>query len=130
MNAGVNAYQKNQITTISSGQLVLMLYEGACKFIGRALLAMEARDIPAAHRDLVRSQEIVAELMRGVNFEAGAMAADFYDIYQFMYNQLIQANMKKDPRLAGAVLEMIDELREAWQQILRNPNQDGAYHIA
>lgn len=130
MNAGINAYKKNQITTISSEQLVLMLYEGACKYISRARIAMEEKDIPAAHRDLVRSQEIVAELMRGINFGAGPMAADLYSLYEFMHRQLVQANIQKDPRLAGEVLEMIDELREAWQQILRNPKPGRATHTA
>ncbi len=130
MNAGINAYRKNQIITISSEQLVLMLYEGACKFIGQAKIAMEQKDVPAAHRALVRSQDIVAELMRGINFEAGPMANDLYHLYEFMHHQLIEANLNKDLQLAAEVLEMIDELRDAWQQILRSPGQGGAVNSA
>jgi flagellar protein FliS len=130
MNAGINAYKKNQINTISSEQLVLMLYEGACKFIGRAVIAMENKDIAGANHDLIRSQEILAELMRGINFDAGTIATNLYDLYEFMYRQLIQANIKKDPQLAVDVLEMINELKDAWQQILRSPGQRGAVNSA
>lgn len=130
MNTGINAYKKNQITTISSEQLVLMLYEGACKFIGQAQIAMEEKDIPAAHRALVRSQDILAELMRGINFEAGPLADDLYQLYEFMHQQLIQANFKKDPQLAAEVLEMINELKDAWQHILRSPGPRGAVNSA
>ncbi len=130
MNTGINTYKKNQITTISSEQLVLMLYEGACKFIGQAKIAMEEKDIPSAHRALVRSQDIMTELMRGINFEAGPMADDLYQLYEFMHQHLIQANIKKDPQLAADVLEMINELKDAWQQILRSPGQRGAINSA
>ncbi len=129
MNAGINAYKRNQINTISSEQLVLMLYEGACKFIGRAVIAMENKDIAGANQDLIRSQEIVSELMRGINFEAGEMAAGLYKLYEFMYQQLVRANIKKDPQLAVEVLEMIDELREAWQQMLKGESSP-AIHSA
>lgn len=130
MNAGINAYKKNQITTISSEQLVLMLYEGACKHIGRAIIAMENKDINGANNDLIRSQDILAELMRGINFDAGEIATGLYDLYDFMYRQLVQANIKKDPQLAVDVLEMINELKDAWQQILRSPGQRGAVNSA
>lgn len=129
MNAGINAYMRNQINTISSEQLVLMLYEGACKFIGRAVIAMENKDIAGANRDLIKSQEIVSELMRGINFEAGQVAAGLNNLYEFMYNQLVQANIKKDRQLAVEVLDMINELREAWQQMLKG-NHNSATHSA
>lgn len=129
MNAGINTYKRNQINTISSEQLVLMLYEGACKFIGRAVIAMENKDIAGANRDLIKSQEIVSELKRGINFEAGQAAAGLHSLYEFMYHQLVQANIKKDPQLAVEVLDMINELREAWQQMLKG-NHNPATHSA
>jgi len=130
MNAGINAYKKNQINTISSEQLVLMLYEGAGKFIGRAVIAMDNKDISGANHNLIRSQDILAELMRGINFDAGEIATNLYDLYDFMYRQLVQANIKKEPQLALEVLEMINELKDAWQQILRSPGQRGAVNSA
>ena len=114
----LNAYKKNQINTASSEQLVLMLYDGARKFIKKAIKSIQDGDMQAAHHNLIRSQDIVAELMCGINFEAGEMAETFLRFYRYMHSQLIQANLKKDSQYAQEVLEMIEDLRGAWAQIM------------
>ena len=118
MNPGLNAYKKNQINTASSEQLVLMLYDGARKFIKLAINSLQDGDMESAHHNLIRSQNIVAELMCGINFEAGEIAENFLKFYKYMHSQLIQANLKKDSQYAQEVLEMIQELRSAWAQII------------
>ncbi len=118
MNPNVNAYKKNQINTASSEQLVLMLYDGARKFIKLAIKSIQDGDMEEAHHNLIRSQNIVAQLMCGLNFEAGEMAEKFLRFYRYMHSQLIQANLKKDSQYAQEVLEMIEDLRGAWAQII------------
>ena len=114
----LNAYKKNQINTATSEQLVLMLYDGAIKFIKRAIKSLQDGDMQSAHHNLIRSQKIIAELMCGINFEAGEMAEKFLRFYTYMHSQLIQANLKKDSQYAEEVLGMIEELRGSWAQII------------
>jgi len=118
MNPNVNAYKKNQINTASSEQLVLMLYDGARKFIKRAIISIQAGDMQEAHHNLIRSQNIVAQLMAGINYEAGEIAENLFQLYKFMHSRLIQANLKKDSQCAQEVLEMIETIRGAWAQIM------------
>ena len=118
MNPDLNAYKKNQINTASSEQLVLMLYDGARKFIKLAIKSLQDRDMQSAHHNLIRSQNIVAGLMSGINFEAGEIAQNLFQLYTFMHSRLIQANLEKNSQYAQEVLEMIEELRGAWAQIL------------
>lgn len=118
MKPDLSAYKRNQINTASSEQLVLMLYDGARKFIKQAITSLQDGDMQSAHDNLIRSQNIVAELMSGINFEAGEIADNLFQLYQFMHSRLIQANLNKDSQYAQEVLEMIENLRGAWAQIL------------
>lgn len=120
MNSTANAYKKNQINTASSENLVLMLYDGARKYINWAIKSLENNNLAEANYNLIRSQDIMAELMSGINFEAGELAQKLFDVYEYMHFRLIQANLKKDPQAAQEVLGMIEELRNVWAQILKN----------
>jgi len=118
MSPDFNVYKQNQINTASSEQLVLMLYDGARKFIKLAIKSLQDGDMQSAHHNLIRSQNIIAELMCGINFEAGEIAEKYFHFYQYMHSRLIQANLKKDSQYAQEVLEMIEELRGSWAQII------------
>jgi len=115
----INVYKKNQINTASSENLVLMLYDGARKFISRALKALESGDVEGANHNLLRAQDILSELMAGINFEAGDIAEGLFAIYEYMHFILIQANLKKEGQAAQEVLIMINELRDVWVQVLK-----------
>jgi len=119
MNSVINVYKKNQINTASSENLVLMLYDGARKFISRALKALESGDVEGANHNLLRAQDILSELMAGINFEAGDIAEGLFAIYEYMHFRLIQANLKKEVQAAQEVLIMINELRDVWVQVLK-----------
>ncbi len=124
MNSQLNAYKQNQINTASSEKLVLMLYDGAGKFIKQAIKAMENCDIQTANNNLLRSQDIISELMANLNYEAGPIAQQYYTLYEYMHYRLVQANLKKDIPDAKEVLEMIGELRSAWAQIIESGQSD------
>ncbi|MBZ4686924.1 MAG: fliS [Clostridiales bacterium] len=119
MNSALNVYQKNQVQTNTPEKLVLMLYEGAIKFISKGIKAIEEKDIQEANNNLIRSQDIMLELMSGVNFEAGDIAKNLYALYEYMHHRLMQANLKKEKESAQEVLNMVRELRDAWSQMLK-----------
>lgn len=119
MNDQLNAYKRNQINTASSEDLVLMLYDGAKKFINKAIKSITEKNIQEANNNLLRAQKIILGLMSGVNFEAGDAAQNIYSLYEYMYHTLVKANMKKDSQYAEEVLKMIEELRAAWVQMLK-----------
>jgi len=120
MNSQINAYKKNQINTTSSENLVLMLYDGARKFISKGIKSLDSGDIQEANHYLLRAQDILSELMTGINFEAGEIAEGLFAIYEYMHYRLIQANLKKDGQSAQEVLIMINDLRDVWVQVLKS----------
>jgi flagellar protein FliS len=112
---GYTQYRTIQAHTADRGELVVMLYEGAIKFLGRASIALEARNIQETHNNLIRSQNIIIELMNSLNMEAGDIAHNLFRIYEYMYFRLVQANCKKEPSGIEEVTGLLRELLPAWQ---------------
>lgn len=119
-------YRQVGVETASPVDLVIMLYRGAIRFLAEAEEAIAARDVAEAHRCLVRSQEIIAELMGSLNLDAGEIAVNLSRLYDYMQQRLIEANLRKDPAGVIEVRRLLSELLDAWeaiaaQEITRRP---------
>jgi flagellar protein FliS len=113
-------YQTTQIQTASTGELVLLLYDGAVRFLTRAQAALTERSLEAAGADLVRAQEVVLELLAGLDLErGGALAANLRDLYLFVYKTLVEANLRKDAAKIATALRLLEPVRAAWQSVVR-----------
>ena len=109
-------YRNAQIETASPDRLLLMLYDGAIRFLGQAREALSRKEIERSNHLLNRVQDIIAELMSTLDFEAGEISRSLFRLYEYMNYRLIEANAKKDPAPAEEVERMFRDLREAWQQ--------------
>ncbi|GEK88791.1 flagellar protein FliS [Alkalibacterium putridalgicola] len=112
-------YKKNQIETASPKQLVILLYEGAIKYIRLGELALEQNDYSKVNKNLQKAQDIVTELMVSLNHQDGqnAIASDLEAMYSFILNQLLQANLQKDQEKMVQSRRLMSELLEAWTSI-------------
>lgn len=112
-------YKKNQIETASPKQLVVLLYEGAIKYIRLAELAVEKEDFNKVNTNLLKAQDIVTELMVSLNHQNGenAIASELQTLYSFVLSQLIQANLHKDQSKMSEMRHLMSELLEAWASI-------------
>lgn len=118
MSNAYQIYQQNQVNTASPEKLLLMLYDGALKFLRLAMIALEEKNFEKSNEYLKKAQEILYELMNTLNFDAGDIAQNLYDLYDFMNRELIQANIKKDMEKIKNVKKMLESLRSAWVQIM------------
>ena len=118
-------YRTQAVTTASPAQLVAMLYQGALTAIAVAEQALDtgADDTTAAeraHRELVRAQDIVAELSLSLDHEQGGeIAQNLAALYEFCTDRLLQANLHKDPSVLPAVRHTLGGLAEAWAQMMQ-----------
>ncbi len=120
------AYESMNVRTADRGELVVMLYQGAIKFLGRAAQAIEDGQIQEAHNNIVRGQDILAELMGSLNLETGELAYNLFRIYEFMHYRLVQANLRKDVEPVNDVLQLLRDLLPAWQQVARDARKSGS----
>jgi flagellar secretion chaperone FliS len=119
MNAS-QVYRQTQAQTAAPGELVVMLYQGALRFVTSAIEAIESKDIAAAHTNLMRSQAIISELSETLDAERGGdVARNLARIYHYMNRQLIDANLRKDVMPAREVQKLLRELLPAWQAAVR-----------
>lgn len=130
MNVNMSAYaydqyQKTTVETISPGKLLIMLYDGMIKNLGRVGEAIENQDVPAAHAGILATQNILVELMATLNMDY-KISESLLALYEFMYNQLVEANIKKDSRLILEVQELVIDLRQTWDQAIKSLGRAGS----
>lgn len=120
MAYGNNAqeYRKNAVLGASPAGLVVMLYDGALRFIEGGRIAMHARDLTRQNESLVRAQRIVAELNGTLDREQGGeIATNLSALYGFVQDRLVRANIEDDERLLDEAVRTLAGLREAWVEI-------------
>lgn len=115
---GYGAYRRIQTETSSPGELVALLYDALAINLQRAELALQENDREGSHDALVRSQEIVLELIAGLNPEAGELADQMSDLYRYFYGRLVNANVQRNAAAVAEVLPMVERLRQAWAQTI------------
>ena len=111
-----NIYKQNSVNMASSQQLLLMLLDGAVKYTKIARMAILNKDIARAHKELVRVQDIFLELMITMDKNTKYME-DLYKIYDFIKNELVKANIKKDITIIDNTLSLIEEIRDMWYEV-------------
>jgi flagellar protein FliS len=117
-------YRATRVQTAGSVDLVVMLYQGAVKFIRLGIQALEHDDPKAAHANLVRAQDIVVELLGSLNRDAGGQIANqLAGVYDYCFRRLVTANVRKDPAPAREVLGIVRDLGMAWQEIALQQRQ-------
>jgi flagellar protein FliS len=109
-----NAYRQSAVLTASPEQLVVMLYDGARRFLSQAAAAMREGDLQIAHLKLRRAEDIIAHLRDTLDMDQGEIAARLQAIYLFCGRHLNEARIKRDPERIEQVSKLLGELREAW----------------
>ena len=123
------SYKAQSIETASPGKLVLMLFDGALRFMDGAKKGFEEEDFTKRNEDvnnnLIRAQNIVMELQGSLDMTVkGDLPGTLYRLYDFVVHQLQQANLKKDPEPIEHAYKTISELRDAWDEMLAQ-DQEG-----
>lgn len=125
VNNGYNQYMRSKILTASKPELTLMLYEGAIKFCNMAVMCIEKKDIQGAHTNITKTEAIIEEFLATLNYQY-EVANDFKNVYEYVYDRLVQANLKKDPEILNEVLGHLRGMRDTWKEVMRTANTQKA----
>ncbi|MFX3631600.1 MAG: flagellar export chaperone FliS [Candidatus Pristimantibacillus sp.] len=116
--AGYQTYQKNKFETASPHKLILMLYEGLLRFGTQTIKMIEQNNIAETNRSVQKMQDILYELITVLNTEQGGeIAENLKNLYLYMIDQLVQANVGKDAEKVKEVMQLITEIKKAWEEI-------------
>lgn len=119
---GLNAYRQTEVQSRTPLELVVMLYDGALRFLAVAHDAVVRRDIPARRDALARVLAIVSELQNTLDLErGGAVAADLDGLYTYITKRVMDAAARNDTAPLEDARRLLETLRDAWQTIAVPP---------
>jgi len=123
MQSAHNEYHMNQIETADPKQLVVMLYDGAIRFLEKAAAEIEDfKKYDNVNTNILKSQDIITELMLSLDMEQGGeIANNLLSLYAFMKKELLDANMKKEKSGILQVIKMLEDLKDAWEKMEPGP---------
>lgn len=113
-----DAYKDTEIQTANQGKLIVMLYDGAIRFLKIAQENLNPRTYDVANTNIIKAQDIITELMLSLNMDAGEVAQNLFNLYAFMKKRLLEANMAKDGAIITEVIHLIEPLKAAWEEVL------------
>lgn len=119
-----NSYKSVAVTTATRGQLVLMLFDGALRFLSTATHGFAETNIGTRneqiHNNLLKTQNILRELQGSLDMQAGGeFSTRMHALYEWMLGQLQTANLKKEQSLIPPVETLLGEVRDAWAQMIQ-----------
>ena len=121
-NQAYAEYNRNKVLTASPAELTLLLYEGAIKFCNIAILGLEQNDMEKVHNNIIKVENIIEEFQATLNHKY-PVAEDFDKIYKYIYNLLVEANIKKDKELLEQALTELRGMRDTWKEVMVKAKQ-------
>ncbi len=124
-----NPYSKYKATSVQSAskeKILLMLYEAAIKFTKLAIMACEKKDIAERGLNVGRAYDIVSELNNTLNHKvAPDMCKNMEQLYMFITDKLIKANITGDVQNLKEALKILEILNEGWKQAIEKLKKEG-----
>jgi flagellar protein FliS len=125
MNKVTKSYKSSAVNTASPGQLVLMLFDGALKFIEQARVGTHLENFrernEVVNNNLIKAQNILSELQTSLDMKVpGDFSKTMFALYDYMIRQLQEANMQKTEEPIKVVARLLRDIRDAWEEMLRN----------
>lgn len=118
-----NFYLKNQVLTASPNKLISLLISGGIKAIKLAEISLDQNDIVKANHELLRAQDIVDELKFSLDHSVDSqITTDLDRLYNFITQQLVDANVSKDKEKLPPIVKLLDELLETWNEVSQKQN--------
>jgi len=123
----LRSYAKIATQTATPGLLILQLFDGAVRFLERALVGFLAQDPlefnQTINNNIIRAQQIINHLNDSLDLDRGGeLAATLRRLYPYLHRRLNQSNVTKTPEGIRETIGHLTELREAWHEMLRQSN--------
>ena len=118
---GYAAYANSKIMTATPAELTLMLYDGAIKFCNIAIAGIEEKDVEKTHNNIKKVEDIITEFQVTLNHKY-PVADDFDNVYKYLKDRLLEANIKKDKEILEEVLKHLRTMRDTWKEGMKLSN--------
>ena len=117
------AYRRQQILNAPPEQLTLMLYNGCLKFIDEGAAAVREKNYEQANTSLQKAQRIISEFRLTLNMDY-EISHQLLPLYNYIYDRLVEGNLKSDAAKIQEAREIVSELRDAWVGAMKKARAD------
>ena len=125
-----NQYQDTQVATASREQILIMLYDGAIRFVRQAIFAIEAGDRVKKGEGVNKAIAIVTEFRNTLDHQIGGeIAANLDALYEYMVREMVKANAKNDAKPLKVVEDLLSGLRDTWKQAIDIARSEAAGQV-
>lgn len=105
------------------------MYEGAIKFVKKAIIACEKKDIAERGYNIGKTYDVILELANTLDHKVGGeIASNLEQLYMFITDQLTQANITGDPEYLKSVLKILETLHDGWVQAIKQLKENEHNH--
>lgn len=111
-------YRENTVFSSTPEELTLMLYNGVVKFIMQAQIAIDENHMDKVNNSIIRAQDIICELQSTLDMKY-EISNSLMLLYDYIYRQLMEANIKKSKSILDEVLGLAKKLRDTWMQAMK-----------
>ncbi|GAB4318457.1 MAG: flagellar export chaperone FliS [Candidatus Zixiibacteriota bacterium] len=116
-NPQLSEYRRSQVMGMSQIDLVIMLYQGAIRFLNEAIQMLEAERYDQSWQKFDRARKIVVHMLGTLNFDAGELAQKFASLYAYLIEQITVANARRDADVARQCIDVLNTLKEGWDGV-------------
>jgi flagellar protein FliS len=121
---GINAYRQTEVQSRSPLELVVMLYDGALRFMNEAKAGFAEGNIPRRAEAMSRTMAIIDQLQNTLDMKAGGDIAQSLDqLYTYVRERLLQASLQQSAAPVDEAMAVITNLREGWAEITARENR-------
>lgn len=117
LNTGIASYRNTQMETMSPARLILLLFQKLDEELQRAKELILSGDMEGKGKAIIKSQDIVMELLNSLNLKTGQIAENLQALYLYIFRELNNVNFYKDTDKLNVILKIVDELKTAWEEI-------------
>jgi flagellar protein FliS len=115
-----NTYQQIAVQTSSPARLVVMLYEGAVRFLRDSVGAIESKDLERKRQSIDRAVAIVQHLHSTLDMEKGGkVAEDLHQLYSYVMARILEGSAKLESAPLEEALKLLNVLLAGWEELAK-----------
>ncbi|MPV38441.1 flagellar export chaperone FliS [Georgenia subflava] len=122
----LNRFRAEAVATATPAKLLTMLYDRLVLDLDRGIAAIAADDRAAVNTHLNHAQDIIHELRASLDLDAWDGARGLMDLYNYIFVELVSANIARDAARVTACRDLLIPLRDAWHEAAASTTANGA----
>ncbi len=124
-------YQQVEVSTSNEIRLVVMLYEGAIRFLTQARTSIQNKSLTGKATGVDRALAVLGELQSTLRLnDGGEIAGSLNRLYSYMTERIIEGSMKLDSRPLDEVIKLLRILHSAWAEVAQKADFQSRQPVA